>query len=56
MPESLWNRHALAVARGSAHTLPRPDSTSSTSSVSSMRWGTPSICLVTTVSVTARAR
>ena len=56
MPDNLWKRHALAVARGSAHTLPRADSTSSTSSVSSMRCGTPSICLVTTVSVTVLPR
>ena len=56
MPVSFRNRSALSPARGRASSLPRPDSSSSTSSVRSTRCGTPSTWVDTTVSVTERAR
>ena len=50
MPESLWNRHALAEGRrGRAHTLPRPIRPRRPARCRACG-GTPSICVVTTVS------
>jgi hypothetical protein len=55
VPDSRWNAKALRTARG--RLVAGPDRTRrSTNSVRSTRWGTPSTCVVTIVSVTAFAR